>query len=71
MISDGETFQQNRRCSYSCELAGEWTALNPLPVARGDAAMTTIPSQFGDRLIVLGGETEVPYNSMSHHTLLL
>ena len=41
------------------DIVGEWSSMAPLPVARGDAAMTTIPSQFGDRLLVLGGESEV------------
>lgn len=38
---------------------GTWRSLAPLPVARGDAAMTAVPSQFGARLIVMGGESEI------------
>lgn len=40
-------------------LAGNWMSLAPLPVARGDAAMTVVPSRFGDRLVVMGGESQV------------
>ena len=39
-------------------LADTWRSLAFLPVARGDAAMTAVPSQFGNRLIVLGGESQ-------------
>ena len=35
-------------------LTQEWTTLAPLPYARGDQALVTLP---GERMFVMGGET--------------
>ena len=39
-----------------------WTNLSPLPVARGDNALVTLP---GNRMFVMGGETGETGNNQS------